>query len=138
MAERVSAAGGKGGLADFRDSDWEDLLLLVRWLPRKAQADGLPAAMRFGRTQLRSKLALLAVARPPTREAAVFRANVGVFFERGPMRLLCEGGPASERFATDFLAVVLREYFEPSVATVFERTVERPEPYRPQLGRETT
>jgi hypothetical protein len=128
-----SGASGKQGLAIFRDTDWEDFVATVRYLPRIAREHGTEQAIAFGQTELGSLLALLGPSRPSTKHAALARAAVATFLDEGVLRLMADGDRAGFNLGTAFLAVVRHEYFEPSIPAVFERTIERDAPYRPTL-----
>lgn len=135
--DTISAATGKAGLALFRDADFEDVMALVRAQPKLAERKGLAFAIRFGQTEIRSKVSMLGLSRPLTREAAKARSGLAFFYRTGPMRLLCEPSKAGDRFRTVFIEIVERECFGPSIPAVFERSQERDKPYVAQLPRET-
>lgn len=138
MAEREtqSGAAGKVGLATFRDIDFEDFVAAVRYLPQLAKEEGTEVAIAWGRTELRSLLALLGPSRPASPTSAAYRASVGSFFDEGVLRLMADPDRAGRACQTTFIAIVAREYFEPSVPAVFERTLEREGRYVPQIPRE--
>lgn len=129
-----SGASGRRALAVLRDTDWEDIVATVHFLPTLADEKGSEVALAFARTELRSLMGLLGLARPETREAAAARSAVGSFFEDGSLRLLIEDGRAGFRYRVAFLSVLQRELFETAVRAVFERSAPSDRaPYVPQV-----
>lgn len=134
--EASSGAAGRDAVAIHRDVDFADFAAVVRQLPKLAVERGHDYAIQFGKTQLRSMLALLGLSRPRTVEEARSRAAIAAFFDEGPMRLLCDPDRAGYRFGTAFIEVVEHELFESSVRAVFERSqAEQGGRYEPHLPR---
>jgi len=122
-----SGASGRRSLATFRDTDYEDFLAVVDWLPTMTRDYGSEATITFIQTEVRSQLALLAVAGEVPTE-------IGGFFSRGQAMLLKDEDEAGFNFRAAFKAVVTRLVFEPSVPTVFERaSATEEEPYAPEI-----
>jgi hypothetical protein len=125
---------GPESVSDYFDA-WEDIVAATADLPRQSRDDGLESAIVFARNELRPAIATLGVSRPASREEAVCRKAIGLWFERGLLELLCEDSLEGERERSTFLAVVANEYFETGVRAVFERVPVRPErPYEPQVS----
>jgi hypothetical protein len=117
-----SGAAGREAVAIHRDVDFTDVIAIVEYLPTLATEKGTAYAIRYARRELRSKLALLKLADPTTKEDAKAQADVAFYFNRGVLRLLVEPSDAGDNQRDEFLDVVQREFFEPSVRAVFKKT----------------
>lgn len=137
-SETSSGAAGRDAVAVHLDVDFVDFMAIVRGLPSLARRKGHVYAMAFGRTMLRSKLALLKLGKPRTKEEARAMAAINVFFDRAHMRLLCDSDGAAYRCGTDFIEAVEVALFEFSVRAVFERSqAEQVSKYEPIIPRGT-
>lgn len=133
-ANGSSSGSGRPALASFRDDDYEDFVSVVRYLPTLVEDEGLEIAIGFVQTELPSLVDLLGVARPDTPEDRAARAAIGIFYQRGPARLLCDATIAGFRFQTDFIHAVEHELYASGVRAVFERSAPTEEkPYAPNV-----
>lgn len=134
--EPTSGASGRSALAIFRDEDWEDIVTVVRGLPELARTEGLDRAMAFARTELRSSVSLLDLVPPLNPVDRAAREAMGVFFEPGCVRLLCDPDRAGFEAQTALLEVLHHELFRPSVRAVFERSAPSDRtPYQPIVAK---
>jgi hypothetical protein len=120
--ELTSGASGREALATYRDEDYEDFVAAVRYLPTLAARRGMDYAIAFVQNELRSLVDLMAVAKLTDDESKKVREDLGLFWQTGSARFLCEGGSPCYHYATDVISVVEHEVFARGVPAVFERS----------------
>jgi hypothetical protein len=137
VTEDETSASGRPALAETRDVDWERLVRHTHSLPFKRDQWGTERAVAWGRTQLRSLLALLGLDEdaPTTPERRQAIRGVRLYLTEGPLEVMMRRDYIGLRVRTDFLESAEALFLEPTLRAVFRRTpAPSQRPYEPKMG----